>query len=250
MSTNTAQQLILQHSTNPVNNPGYETKTDKVWARAYKPIKKVTSHTMTGADGMTYANFEGAFLPLQADDELRFRQTAVPPNNRHWRLETEADCENWFHTEVVNVVLSAWHAYPAVTQTSHTKPVTEENIAENVDCVFSVRVGNTRRTVAIGEMKRNLLEEDWQDGTKHAQSTVGRFPSREAPVASGTDSIDSWHRVGDDAKEISRFRSLWEGLCRAPESFTQGCLSGRLLVGGRSRILPVIKGLCTMKMEP
>jgi hypothetical protein len=66
---------------------------------------------------------------------------------------------------VVNVVLSAWHAYPAVNQTSHTKPIAEENIAENVDCVFSVKVGNTRRTVAIGEMKRNLLEDDWQDGT-------------------------------------------------------------------------------------
>ncbi|KAG4254570.1 hypothetical protein FPRO03_06910 [Fusarium proliferatum] len=165
MSTNTAQQLILQHSTNPVNNPGYETKTDKAWTHAYKPIKKVTSHTMTGSDGLTHANFEEAFLPLQADDELRFRQRAVPPNNRHWRLETEADCENWFHTEVVNVVLSAWHAYPAMTQMSHTKPISEENIAENVDCVFPVRVGNTRRTVAIGEMKRNLLEEDWQDGT-------------------------------------------------------------------------------------
>jgi hypothetical protein len=73
MSTNTAQELILQHSTNPVNNPGYETTTDKAWARDYKPIKKVTSHTMIGADGITYANFEDAFLPLQDDGELRFR---------------------------------------------------------------------------------------------------------------------------------------------------------------------------------
>ncbi|KAF5252257.1 hypothetical protein FANTH_2813 [Fusarium anthophilum] len=135
MSINTAQQLILQHSTNPVNNPGYETRTDKAWARAYKPIKKVTSHTMAGADGRTYADFEDAILPLQADDESRFRQGL---------------CRR---------IAGIGGSRPKQT------PISEENIAENVDCVFSVRMGNTRRTVAIGEMKRNLLEEDWQDGT-------------------------------------------------------------------------------------
>ncbi|KAF4423771.1 hypothetical protein F53441_14247 [Fusarium austroafricanum] len=165
----TSEELILQHSTNVISNTGYKTVSDKPWARTYKPIKNVISHTIIGRDGQYHSDFETAFMELQDDDQLRFNQPAVHPNNRHWRLETEADCENWFNTEVVNVVLSAWHSYPSLTQSSHIKPISEIRIPENVDSTFSVKVGQQRKTVAIGEFKRNLLTADeWQGGTLRA----------------------------------------------------------------------------------
>lgn len=162
--TTTIEALLLQHPTNAVHNTLSYTASDKVWARAYKVIKNTQSHTVV-RDGITHANFDDAFLPPLADDALRMKQPAVPPNNRHWRLETEADCENWFNTEIVNVVLSAWHAYPPITQTSHTKPLRDVNISENIDMTFSIKVGSKRYTMAIGEIKRNLLEPVvWQNG--------------------------------------------------------------------------------------
>ncbi|GKU16652.1 unnamed protein product [Fusarium langsethiae] len=163
----TSYDLILQDSTNVINNTKYKTASDKVWARVYKPITKVISHTIIGRDGQYHSDFETAFMELQDDDQLRFNQPAVHPNNRHWRLETEADCENWFNTEVVNVVLSAWHSYPSLTQSSHIKPLSETSIPENVDSTFSIKmVGQERKALAIGEFKRNILaEEQWQGGT-------------------------------------------------------------------------------------
>ncbi|KAF5564823.1 hypothetical protein FPHYL_4522 [Fusarium phyllophilum] len=162
----TAGELIQQHPANVVANPGYKTTSDKAWAHDYNPIKTTTVHTIIGRDGITHANFEDAFMGMEEDDSLRFRQPAVRTNQRHWRLETEADCENWFNTEITNVVLSAWHDYPPLMQTSHTKPLSEENISENVDCTFSVKYGQKRYTVAIGEFKRNLIDpQQWQSGS-------------------------------------------------------------------------------------
>ncbi|EWG52271.1 hypothetical protein FVEG_11054 [Fusarium verticillioides 7600] len=135
----TAGELIQQHPANVVANPGYKTTSDKAWAHDYNPIKTTIVHTII-RNGITDANFEDAFMGMENDDELRFRQPAVRTNQRHWRLETEADCENWFNTEITKVVLSAWHDYPPLMQTSHTKPLSEENISENVDCTFSVKV--------------------------------------------------------------------------------------------------------------
>lgn len=41
----------------------------------------------------------------------------------------------------------------------------EVNIAENVDCTYAVYIGNQRAPVAIGEMKRNLINSrEWQTG--------------------------------------------------------------------------------------
>ncbi|KAH7465221.1 hypothetical protein FOMA001_g17346 [Fusarium oxysporum f. sp. matthiolae] len=176
MAANTAEALILSHPTNPMHNPGYVTQSDKVWAQDFKAIKTVTTQTIIGGDGKTHANFEDSFMKLQDDDALRFREPAVHPNNRLWRLETEADCENWFNSEITNVVLSAWNTYPPITQSSHTKPISEENITENIDCTFSVKIGNQRRTVAIGEFKRNLISAEWQTGSinKSGQRTFSK----------------------------------------------------------------------------
>lgn len=110
-------------------------------------------------------NFDDAFLPLYEDDNLRLSQPAEPPNSRKWRFETEADCENWFNTEVVNVVLSAWNSYPSILQSSHNKPVSEENIAENIDSIFTFKSEGAKRVLAIGEIKRNLIKSMfWQRG--------------------------------------------------------------------------------------
>jgi len=38
-----------------------------------------------------------------------------------------------------------------------TKPLTGTNIPENIDCTYSMYVGNSRVPVAFGEMKRNLI---------------------------------------------------------------------------------------------
>ncbi|KAF5022085.1 hypothetical protein F66182_5860 [Fusarium sp. NRRL 66182] len=176
-ATATAEALILQNPTNPVNNPLYTTGSDKVWARQYKPMKNIIPRTAVSPDGVFHANFEDAFLPLLEDDSLRLRQRALPPNKRQWRLETEADCENWFNTEIVNVVLAAWHGFPMMMQSSHVKPLVAEQIPENVDFTFSVKFGGSRRAVAIGEIKRNLIApEVWQgaDLSRSGQSKLSQ----------------------------------------------------------------------------
>ncbi|KAK3317509.1 hypothetical protein B0T19DRAFT_405201 [Cercophora scortea] len=163
---NTTEYHILQHPTNPTRNTKYTTSSDKEWARRFKPITKIIPRTNV-VDGITYADFEPAFLPLFDDDRVRMGEPAVAPNPRQWRLESEADCENWFNSEISNVVLAAWTAYPDILQTSHTKPLTKENISQNIDSTYSTKVrgGGIRVPLVIGEMKRNLINpDDWQEG--------------------------------------------------------------------------------------
>ncbi|KAI3571799.1 hypothetical protein IWW34DRAFT_767223 [Fusarium oxysporum f. sp. albedinis] len=77
MSTNSAEELIQQHPTNVVANPGYKTASDKPWSNSYKPIKSTTS-CMKIHNGVIDANFENAFMGMMEDDAIRFRQPAVP----------------------------------------------------------------------------------------------------------------------------------------------------------------------------
>jgi len=87
------------------------------------------------------------------------------PNDRAWRLESEADCELWFHAEISNVVLTAWNHYPRVTQSSQIKPPRENSISEEVDSMYCVKDGQTKTVLTIGEMKRNLIQRMyWQAG--------------------------------------------------------------------------------------
>jgi hypothetical protein len=125
---NTAEYHILQRPTNSVHNTRYTTGSDKEWARRYKPITKLIPHTYV-ANGITYADFEEALLPLYDDDHFRMNEPTAASNPRGWRLEVEADCENWFNSEISNIVLAAWTRYPSVLQTSHNKPLSDENIA-------------------------------------------------------------------------------------------------------------------------
>ena len=102
-------------------------------------------------------------MSLDADDQRRMGEPAQTPNDRFWRLETEADIEHWWHTEISDVVLAAWARYPRITQTCHTKPLSDINIPDNVDCTYAMHVDNIRVPLAIGEMKRNpIVPSRWQ----------------------------------------------------------------------------------------
>ncbi|KXX81133.1 hypothetical protein MMYC01_204082 [Madurella mycetomatis] len=160
-----AGELILQHSQNFVDNPLYVSYTDKPWARSYLPMQNLSVHSTVDQEGTFHATFDPAFLPLGDDEEKRAGEAVHPPNHRFWRLETEADMEHWWHTEISDIVLAAWARYPAVVQTCHTNPLRDVSISENVDSTYGVYIGNQRFPVAIGEVKRNLISpSQWQSG--------------------------------------------------------------------------------------
>ncbi|KAL2160783.1 hypothetical protein VTH06DRAFT_980 [Thermothelomyces fergusii] len=162
--SSTVAKLLDERVTNEIYNTYYMTDTNKLWAQAYSPIQNLIVHSTVSDDGMTYAAFEPALQPLDEDDVLRLASPAVPPNKRSWRLETEADCELMFHTEISNIVMAAWTQYCQVTQSSHIKPPTG-NVAEEVDATYSIRLNRSRKVIAIGEMKRNIIAESaWASG--------------------------------------------------------------------------------------
>lgn len=73
----------------------------------------------------------------------------------------------WFHTEVSNIVLAAWHRQPVVLQTCQSKPPSDtEQIPEMVDMVYALADSRLKkRPLAIGEWKRNLIMfSAWQAG--------------------------------------------------------------------------------------
>ncbi|RSL86981.1 hypothetical protein CEP52_015658 [Fusarium oligoseptatum] len=162
------QSLIFQHPTNSVNNLDITSYTSKTWAKSYVPLRRYRLHTTMDMDSgeVTRVDFDTAFLPLMEDEEKRMSEIGQPPNARHWRFETEADIEHWWHTEVSDVVLAAWQRYPAIVQTDHTAPLGDKNIPENVDSTYAMYLGSSRAPVIIGEMKRNLIRVDaWCQGT-------------------------------------------------------------------------------------
>lgn len=84
---------------------------------------------------------------------------ASRPNVRRYRLGTEDDCAIWFHTEVSNIVLSAWNATPDVLQTNQPKPRdTNNQQPEMVDVVYALAHRKLhQQPLAIGEWKRNII---------------------------------------------------------------------------------------------
>ncbi|KAF2456631.1 hypothetical protein BDY21DRAFT_39767 [Lineolata rhizophorae] len=117
------------------------------------------------------AEFEPAFLPMYNDDSIRLQEPCVAPNARQWRFEVEADCEAWFHAEISNIVLSAWANYPTILQSSHNKPLSEVNTTETVDVMYSMKYGNAKLPLVIGEFKRNLIHPvQWQSGETPSSS--------------------------------------------------------------------------------
>jgi hypothetical protein len=133
-------------------------QTDKAWARSYRPIQNLMVHTFVDNNGYSNTLFDRGFHPWYEDDDLRLGSTAVAPNRRTWRLESEADCELWFHTEISNITFAAWSDYRAVTQSSHIKPPREDSISEEVDSTYTVKYQNRRTVLAVGEIKLNLID--------------------------------------------------------------------------------------------
>ena len=162
----TGTVLINQHPTNPVQETFYHSSSNKAWAQSFPPITKFNICTSVREPQSVVANFTDAFLEEYDDDILRLTEPVNRPNYRQWRLNSEEDGINWFHTEVSNIVLSAWARYPPLLQVSHEKPLSEENHTQTVDVAYSVSNGQQRTHVAIGEFKRCLLiPRQWQNGS-------------------------------------------------------------------------------------
>ena len=100
-------------------------------------------------DGTYDVDFIAGLIRLYLDDTLRLSQPAFPLNKRYWRPDSEADCENWFNSEIANAVLSAWHNYPSLVQTSYIKPILEDGIPENIDC-WTMPVDNSSCSLRYG----------------------------------------------------------------------------------------------------
>jgi hypothetical protein len=178
-TTRSAGELILEHSTNIVDNPRYMSYTDKPWARPYASIRRqsLSIHSTVCQDATVAVNFNSTFLPLYDDEEARrTSEPATSPNPRFWRLETEADAEHWWHAEVSDIVLAAWARCPGIVETCHTQPLREMRVTESVDTTYGVYINNQRSPVVIGEMKRNLINVDeWQSGNLNtAQMKLAR----------------------------------------------------------------------------
>ncbi|KAH8656430.1 hypothetical protein BGZ61DRAFT_434371 [Ilyonectria robusta] len=170
----TVSALLGQYPTNPVKNTLKHSDSNKSWAKSYPPISRLRVHTSIQGPGSVIANFNDAFLGEYNDETLRLNETAHPPNYRRWRLDSEEDGIQWFHTEISNVVLSAFASHPSLLQTSHEKALSETRTEQTVDISYSVSHGKERMPVAIGEFKRGLIKpEQWQNGKLiHSQQII------------------------------------------------------------------------------
>lgn len=169
--------LLQQHPNNPIKDTYSQSDSSKSWAKEYPAISKVRVHTSFQGQDALVANFDDAFIGEHDDESLRLNEPAHPPNYRSWRLNSEADGVLWFHTEISNVVLSAFASCPGIIQASHEKVLDEERVDQIVDTSYSIPYGNERLPVAIGEFKRGLLRlEHWQSGRVRAgpQATLSR----------------------------------------------------------------------------
>ncbi|OAA63632.1 hypothetical protein SPI_03795 [Niveomyces insectorum RCEF 264] len=112
----TVLDALNDHPTAPVEDTFMQSQSSKSWVKDFLPIKKLLVHTYLTPDGSSVlANFD-AFIPESDDDLLRFGEVAYPPNKRHYKLYSESDGIDWFHSEISNVVLPAFFRYPPITQ--------------------------------------------------------------------------------------------------------------------------------------
>jgi hypothetical protein len=119
-------------------------------------MRNLTVHTTVDHEAIVHAAFDPAFLPLCNDEEKRTTEPSYPANSRFWRLETEADVEHWWHTEISDVVLAAWATYPAVVQSCHIKPLVDVQIPENVDSTYAIYIGTPPRRGANRQQEGSL----------------------------------------------------------------------------------------------
>lgn len=151
---------ISTHPTNPVRVTGLT----KAWAKQYPLTSRLKVHTSIDAQsGRVRAHFDEALLPPYDGDLLWMNEPSYPPTYRTWTLSYEEDVINWHHTEVSNAVLGAFARSSLILQSSHEKPLREHQIAETVDVAYSIKHGGRKCHIAIGEMKRNLINgRDWK----------------------------------------------------------------------------------------
>lgn len=167
--------LLALSPTNPVDDAGNHTPSNKEWAkRNYPEIDNFNVWTRRRPDGISEANLDrGAVWPEDQDDLVRYNEPAFPPNERRWYFETEADCQLWFTTEISNVVLAAFNRYPNILQTAEGKSLTEATLPETVDLSYTVKFNGIEYPVVIGEMKRATLHpvKEWYDGVLDRKSS-------------------------------------------------------------------------------
>ncbi|KAK5999037.1 hypothetical protein PT974_01424 [Cladobotryum mycophilum] len=167
------RDLLGLNPTNPVKTAALVTPSNKDWATTnYHPTRCLIVHsTIDPTEGTYDADLSILWSPGD-DDNLRLQEPAFPPNKRNWHCRTEADWENWFHTEVSNIVLAAWSRYPVVTQYSHQKSLSEQfKLDEEVDLIYTDRDDSGRIPIIIGEMKRGtIIDFEWQN----AQLSTGQ----------------------------------------------------------------------------
>jgi hypothetical protein len=121
-------------------------------------------HTTIDGNGNFTAYFEPWFLPEGEDDVERGNELCYPPNKRHWLLKSEQDMKEWFHTEVVNPVLSGWTGRPIVLQQSEVLPP-DRRSGEKVDDFYTIMINNSQVSFLVGEYKRHGINRDqWQMG--------------------------------------------------------------------------------------
>lgn len=157
--------------------------TTKEWAENYHGLSRnsLLVHSIGGlpAGPSVHVDLTAGFLSLRKpDEELREQEPAYPPSKRHYEFYTKADIETWWHTEVSNVVLAAFHQYPKVVQVSQHTP-RDEDVAETVDVGYLVEVEERTQDLisgfpkvfthkyplAIGQIKRNVIQlEKWLSG--------------------------------------------------------------------------------------
>lgn len=165
MATFTVQDLLHDHSTNPVKTTGMATQSRKAWTQSFPPISNLRVHTVVQPDGSVIGDFDSAFIPLDTDENLRQNEEAHLPNARHYRLYSEEDGVTWFNAEISSVVLAAFQNFPAVVQQSHHPPKRNIGVAINVvDTAYTMKAGPNMANIAIGEFKRNLIRPQyWQN---------------------------------------------------------------------------------------
>ncbi|KAH7151966.1 hypothetical protein B0J13DRAFT_547310 [Dactylonectria estremocensis] len=69
----------------------------------------------------------------------------APTNYRRYRLISEEDGIQWFHTETSNIALSAFTRRPELLQTPHKKPFTQHRCDFTADVCYSVSHGGRRK---------------------------------------------------------------------------------------------------------
>ncbi|EPE04774.1 hypothetical protein F503_06323 [Ophiostoma piceae UAMH 11346] len=164
-AASTVQQLISMHPTNPVNDTNMQSESKKNWTHLYPPITTLRVHTYVQADGSVIADFDSALLPYDTDEDLRLGEEAFPPNDRSYRLYSEADGITWFTSEIDSVVLAAFKRFPGVIHQSHHPPkLGSGSSAKVADTAYVVNFDGLVTSLAVGEFKRNLVHaRQWQN---------------------------------------------------------------------------------------